>query len=125
MTTLSTVDVGDRAPGGCPAGAPGLPPRRGAVLAVLWDSPDPLTAAQIAARLPAGPGIHDALRQLHAAGLITAARAGDRARHYQPALTRDGSLAALAAAALDQASDSPGVLRTALTAPTVNQPWEG
>ena len=43
-----------------PAPAPGLPRWQGTVLAVLWEAPMPLTAAQVAARLgrdhPAGTG---------------------------------------------------------------------
>jgi predicted transcriptional regulator len=95
-----------------PAPAPGLPPRQGTVLAVLWEAPRPLTAAQIATRLPT-PGISYALAQLRAAGLITATQSG-RARRYQPALPRDAYLAALVTAALDQAGDPAAVLRVAL-----------
>jgi predicted transcriptional regulator len=117
VTTLSAVDAGGIvAPGTSPAAAPGLPPRQGAVLAVLWDSPRPLTAAQISARLPT-PGTGHAVRQLHAAGLITATRTRDRARRYQPVLSRDDYLAGLVAAVLDQASDPAAVLRTALHTP--------
>src|SRR5579859_8018361 len=100
-----------------PAPAPGLPPRQGAVLAVLWQAPRPLSAAQISARLAEGSssaGIGHALRQLYAAGLITATRTGDRARRYQPALDRDSYLAGLVAAVLDQAGDPAAVLRAAL-----------
>jgi predicted transcriptional regulator len=97
-----------------PRPAPGLPPRQGTVLAVLWDAPRPLTAAQIAAHLPT-PGIGHALAQLRAAGLITPVRAG-RARRYQAVLGRDAYLAALISAALDQAGDSAAVLRAALHA---------
>jgi len=85
------------------------------VLAVLWDSARPLTAAQIATRLPT-PGISHALGQLSAAGLISATRAG-HTHHYQPVLGRDDYLAALVTAALDQAGDSAAVLRAALHAP--------
>ena len=103
-----------------PAPAPGLPPRQGAVLAVLWDAPRPLSAAQISARLTdptgAGTGIYHALHQLRAAGLITATWAG-RAHHYQPALGRDAYLAGLVAAILDQAADPAAVLRAALHTP--------
>jgi predicted transcriptional regulator len=103
-----------------PAPAPGLPTRQGAVLAVLWDAPRPLTAAQISARLAegssTGTSIYHALHQLRAAGLITATWAG-RAHHYQPTLGRDAYLAALIAAALDQAADPAAVLRTALHTP--------
>ena len=95
-----------------PAPAPGLPPRQGTVLAVLWEAPRPLTAAQISARLPT-PGISHALGQLRAAGLITATQSGRLCR-YQPALPRDAYLAALVTAALDQAADSAAVLRAAL-----------
>jgi predicted transcriptional regulator len=98
-----------------PAPAPGLSPRPGTVLAILWDAPRPLTAAQISTRLPT-PGIGHALAQLRAAGLITATRTG-RTRTYQPALSRDGYLAGLVAAALDQAADPAAVLRTALHTP--------
>jgi predicted transcriptional regulator len=94
------------------------------VLAVLWDAPRPLTAAQISGRLAegtgAGAGIYHALHQLRAAGLITATWAG-RAHRYQPALSRDDYLAALVAAALDQASDPATVLRTALHTPPAGQ----
>jgi predicted transcriptional regulator len=112
VTSLSALDVGLLAPGVCPAGAPGLPPRQGAVLAVLWDTPQPLTAAQITTRLPPGGGIHHALAQLRAAGLITATRTSDRARRYQPVLGRDDYLGGLIAAILDQAGDPAAVLRT-------------
>jgi predicted transcriptional regulator len=124
MTTPNTLNAGLAVPGLRPGGALGLPPRHGEVLAVLWDSAQPPTAAQITARLPPGGGIHNALRQLHAAGLITATRTGDRARHYQPVMGRDDYLAALIAAALDQAADPAGVLRTALSAPLSTSPWE-
>lgn len=87
------------------------------MLAALWAAPQPLTAAQITTRLPPGTGIHHALRQLHAAGLITATRTGNRARRYHPALGRDDYLAALVAAVLDQASDPAAILRTALHTP--------
>jgi predicted transcriptional regulator len=77
-----------------------------------------LTGAQIAARLPT-PGIGHALAQLRAAALITATRTG-RTYTYKPTLSRDGYLAGLVAAALDQAADPAAVLRTALhTAPGV------
>jgi predicted transcriptional regulator len=79
---------------------------------MLWDSPRPLTAAQIANRLPT-PGIGHALGQLRAAGLITATRAGNT-HHYQATLDRDDYLAALITAALDQAADSVAVLRAVL-----------
>jgi predicted transcriptional regulator len=115
---LSTLDTSTLAPGLRPAGALGLPPRQGDVLTVLWAAPQPLTAAQITVRLPRGSGIQHALRQLHAAGLITATRTGDRARRYQPTLGRDDYLAGLVAAVLDQASDPAAVLRTALRTPT-------
>jgi predicted transcriptional regulator len=114
---LSTLDTSAHAPGLRPAGALGLPPRQGEVLGALWAAPQPLTAAQITARLPPGPGIHHALRQLHAVGLITATRTGNRARRYKPALGRDDYLAALIATVLDQASDPAAVLRTALRTP--------
>jgi predicted transcriptional regulator len=96
-----------------PAPAPGLPPRPGAVLAVLWEAPGPLSAAEISDRLTQGTGIYHALHQLRTAGLITATWAG-RAYRYQAALSRDAYLAALVAAALDQAGDPAAVLRTAL-----------
>jgi predicted transcriptional regulator len=99
----------------CPAPAPGLPPRQGAVLAVLWEAPRPLTAAQISTHLPA-PGIGHALSQLRAAGLVTATRKGHTHR-YQAVLGRDDYLAGLVAAALDQAGDPAAVLRTALNTP--------
>jgi predicted transcriptional regulator len=105
----------DQTPAPRPAPAPGLPPRQGTVLAILWDAPHPLTAAQIATRLPTS-GISHALGQLRAAGLITTARHG-RAHTYLAALGRDAYLTALVAAALDQAGDSAAVLRTALHAP--------
>ncbi len=98
-----------------PAPAPGLPPRPGTVLAILWDAPHPLSATQIATRLPT-PGVGHALGQLRAAGLITTTRHG-RVYCYQPALGRDAYLAALITAALDQAGDSAAVLRAALHAP--------
>jgi hypothetical protein len=79
--------------------------------------PQPLTAAQITARLPPGGGVQHAPGQLRAAGLITATRTGDRARRYQPALGRDDYLAALIAAILDQAGDPAAVLRIALHTP--------
>jgi hypothetical protein len=113
VTTLSTLDAA-LPPGLRRVGAPGLPSRQGAVLAVLWDAPQPVTAAQITARLAPGGGIHHALRELHASGLITATRTGDRARRYEPALSRDDYLATLIAAVLDQAGDPAAVLRTAL-----------
>ena len=69
------------------------------------------------ARLPPGGGIGHALRQLHAAGLITATRTRDRARRYHPALSRDDYLAGLVAAVLDQAGDPAAVLRAALHTP--------
>jgi predicted transcriptional regulator len=94
------------------------------VLAVLWDSVQPLTAAQIITRLAPGGGIQHALRQLHAAGLITATRTGDRARRHQPVLGRDDYLAGLVAAVLDQASDPAAVLRAALTTSPIDQPRE-
>jgi predicted transcriptional regulator len=99
----------------CPAPAPGLPPRQGTVLAILWDAPHPLSAAQISTRLPT-PGVGHALGQLRAAGLIATTRTG-RAYCYQPALGRDAYLAALITAALDQAGDSAAVLRAALHTP--------
>jgi excisionase family DNA binding protein len=83
-------------------------------LVVLWDSPQPLTAAQITARLPAGPGIHHALGQLRAAGLIKATRTGDRARRFRPVLDRDDYLAGMVGAILDMACDPAAVLRAAL-----------
>lgn len=98
-----------------PAPAPGLPPRQGTVLAVLWEAPGPLTAAQIGTRLPT-PGIGHALSQLRAAGLVTATRTGHTHR-YQAVLGRDDYLAGLVAAALDQAGDPAAVLRTALSTP--------
>jgi predicted transcriptional regulator len=82
------------------------------VLAVLWEAAQPLTAAQISTCLPT-PGIGHALAQLRTAGLITATRAGHTHR-YQAVLGRDDYLAALVAAALDQAADQAAVLRTAL-----------
>ena len=116
MTTPSTLDPSLalclRPPG---ASAPGLPPREGAALAVLWDAPHPLTAAQIATRLPS-PGISHALGQLRTAGLITATRTG-RTHTYQPTIGRDDYLAALVTAVLDQAGDPAAVLRTALSTP--------
>jgi predicted transcriptional regulator len=118
VTTLSAIDLGIAAPGRRPGGALGLPPRQGEVLAALWATPQPLTAAQITARLPGqGTGIRHAVRQLHAAGLITATCTGDSARRYQPVLGRDDYLAGLVAAILDQASDPAAVLRTALHTP--------
>jgi predicted transcriptional regulator len=119
VTSLSAVDGGFLAAGGCPAGAPGLPPRQGAVLAVLWAAPAPLTAAQITARLPPAGGIGHALGQLRAAGLITATRTG-RARRYQPTMGRDDYLAALVTAVLDQAGDPAAVLRAALRAAPIS-----
>jgi predicted transcriptional regulator len=80
----------------------------------LWNAPRPLTATQISSRLPT-PGISHALAQLRAAGLITTTRHG-RTCAYQPTLGRDDYLAALVAAALDQAGDPAGVLRAALHA---------
>jgi predicted transcriptional regulator len=89
-------------------------------LAVLWDTPRPLSAAQISARLTestgARTGIYHALHQLRAAGLITATWAG-RANQYQPTLSRDDYLAGQVAAILDQAADPAAVLRTALRPP--------
>ena len=99
-----------------PAPAPGLPLRQGAVLAILWQAHRPLSTAQISIRLAegsSGTGIGHALHQLRAARLITATWAG-RAHRYAPALDRDAYLAALVAAALDQAADPAAVLRTAL-----------
>lgn len=99
-----------------PAPAPGLPPRQGTVLAVLWEAPRPLTAAQISTHLPT-PGIGHALSQLRAAGLVTATRTGHTHR-YQAVLGCDDYLAGLVAAALDRAGDPAAVLRSALsTAP--------
>jgi predicted transcriptional regulator len=98
-----------------PAPAPGLPPRQGAVLAILWDAPRPLTAAQISTRLPT-PGTGHALGQLRAAGLIATVQHG-RTHTYRPALGRDDYLAGLVAAALDQAADPAAVLRAALQTP--------
>jgi len=95
-----------------PAPAPGLPLRQGTVLAVLWEAPRPLTAAQISTHLPTA-GISHALSQLRAAGLITVTRKGHTHR-YQAVLGRDDYLAGLVAAALDQAGDPAAVLRTAL-----------
>jgi predicted transcriptional regulator len=92
--------------------APGLPLRQGIVLAVLWDAPGPLTAAQISACLPT-PGVSHALSELRVAGLITTSRAGHTHRH-QAVLNRDGYLAGLVAAALDHAGDPAAVLRSAL-----------
>jgi predicted transcriptional regulator len=102
-------------PRACPAPAPGLPPRQGAVLAILWDAPRPLTAAQISTRLPT-PGIGHALAQLRATGVITTAQHG-RTHTHRPALGRDDYLAGLVAAALDQAGDPAAVLRAALHTP--------
>jgi predicted transcriptional regulator len=85
------------------------------VLAVLWEAPRPLTAAQIAIRLPT-PGVSYALGQLRAAGLVTATQSGRLCR-YEPALPRDAYLTALVTAALDQAADSVAVLRAALRTP--------
>ena len=96
----------------CPAPAPGLPPRQGTVLAVLWEAPRPLTAAQISTRLPT-PGVGHALSELRTAGLITVTRAGHTQR-YQAALSRDDYLAGLVAAALDRAGDPAAVVRAAL-----------
>jgi predicted transcriptional regulator len=98
-----------------PAPAPGLPPRQGIVLTVLWEARRPLTAAQISTRLPT-PGTGHALSQLRAAGLVTATRKGHTHR-YQAVLSRDDYLAGLVAAALDQAGDPAAVLRTALNTP--------
>ena len=93
---------------------------KASALAVLWDAPQPLSAAQISARLTesagTGPGIYHALHQLRAAGLITATWACC-AKHYQPTLPRDDYLAGLVAAVLDQAADPAAVLRTALHTP--------
>jgi predicted transcriptional regulator len=101
-----------------PAPAPGLPRRQGAVLAVLWDAPRPLSAGQISARLTdAGTGIYHALHQLRATGLITTTGEAGRAHHYQATIGRDDYLAALVAAVLDQAADPAAVLRTALHTP--------
>jgi hypothetical protein len=95
----------------------GLPERQGAVLAVLWNTAEPLTAAQITARLrwhgPASTG--HALGRLRALGL--AAPTSHRTTRWQATLRRDDYLAALVAAALDQASDQPAVLRAALGIP--------
>lgn len=103
-----------------PAPAPGLPPRQGAVLAVLWDAPGPLTAAQITARLGGGSPARTghALSQLHAAGLAVPAR-DRRACRWRPVLGRDDYLAALVAAALDQAADPTAVLRAVLGIPAL------
>jgi len=91
------------------------------VLAVLWDAPRPLSAAQISARLTdptgAGPGIYHALHQLRTAGLITATGEAGSTHHYQATVSRDDYLAALIAAVLDQAADPAAVLRTALHPP--------
>jgi predicted transcriptional regulator len=101
-----------------PRPALGLPARQGAVLAVLWDAPGPLTAAQIAARLgwhgPAGTG--HLLGRLRALGLATTTRHAGTC-HWQATQARDDYLAALIAAALDQAADPPAVLRAALRTP--------
>jgi predicted transcriptional regulator len=121
VTTLDTT----LAPGVCPASALGLPPRQGAVLAVLWAAPQPLTAAQVTTRLPAGPGIQHALGRLRAAGLIEATRSGDRARRYQPTIDRDDYLAAQIAAMLDLACDQAAVLRAALYKRPVARHGEG
>jgi DNA-binding transcriptional ArsR family regulator len=86
------------------------------VLAILWDAAHPLTAAQIADRLPT-PGISHALGQLRDAGLITPVQVG-RVRRYQTVLARDDYLAALITAALDQAKDPAAVLRVALHTPS-------
>jgi hypothetical protein len=88
------------------------------VLAVLWDAPRPLSAAQISARLAGsgGTGIYHALHQLRTAGLITTTGT-KRPHHYQPALPRDAYLAGLVAAIVDQAADPAAVLRTALHTP--------
>jgi predicted transcriptional regulator len=116
MTTVP-VSPPEMLPRSRPAPAPGLPARQGAVLAVLWDAPRPLSAAQISARLTqstgAGTGIYHALHQLRTSGLITAGRA----HNYQPTLSRDDYLAGLVAAILDQAADPAAVLRTALHTP--------
>ncbi len=103
-----------------PAPVPGLPHRQGAVLAVLWDAPGPLTAAQISARLGGGSPARTghALSQLHAAGLAAPAR-DRRTRRWQAALGRDDYLAALVAAALDQAGDPTAVLRAVLGIPAL------
>jgi predicted transcriptional regulator len=82
------------------------------VLAVLWQAPGRLTAAQISTHLPTS-GIGHALSQLRAAGLITATRTGHTHR-YQAVVGRDDYLAGLVATALDQAGDPAAVLRTAL-----------
>jgi predicted transcriptional regulator len=93
---------------------------------VLWDAPSPLTAAQIAARLgghsAAGTGY--ALGRLRAAGLAAATRDGHACR-WQAVVGRDGYLAALVAAALDQAGDSAAVLRAALRTPPGGQQCRG
>jgi predicted transcriptional regulator len=96
----------------------GLPARQGAVLAVLWDTPSPLTAAQIATRLgwhgPASTG--HALGRLRAAGLATTTGHG-HTYLWRPTLRRDDYLAALIAAALDQAADPTAVFRAVLGIP--------
>jgi predicted transcriptional regulator len=94
-----------------------LPLWQGVVLAVLWDAPQPLNAAQVSARLPPGRGIQRALRQLLEAGLIEATRSGDRAKRYQPTIDRDDYLAGQIAAILDLACDQAAVLRAALYKP--------
>jgi hypothetical protein len=85
---------------------------------VLWEAPGPVTAAQITARLgwhgPASTG--HALGRLRAAGLATIDVTG-RCGRWQATLSRDEYLAALVAAALDQASDPAAVLRAALGTP--------
>jgi hypothetical protein len=93
MTIPATPHASALSAGPCPAPAPGLAPRQGAVLAILWDAANPLTAAQISARLPT-PGIDHALGQLRDAGLITPVQVG-RVRRYRAVLGRDDYLAAL------------------------------
>ena len=107
-------------PGPRPAPAPGLPHRQGAVLAVLWDAPGPLTAAQISARLGGGSPARTghALGQLHSAGLAIPAR-DRRTCRWQAAVGRDDYLAALVTAALGQAGDSTAVLRAVLGIPAM------
>jgi predicted transcriptional regulator len=118
VTTSTQVSPLAVLPSPRPAPAPGLPPRQGTVLAILWAAPRPLTAAQIAVRLPM-PGIGHALAQLRAAGLITTTGHG-RSHAYQPTVSRDDYLTALVTAALDQAGDPAAVLRKALnTSPTL------
>jgi predicted transcriptional regulator len=88
------------------------------VLAVLWNAHEPLTAAQITARLGGGSPARTghALSQLHRAGLAVPAR-DRRACRWRPVQSRDGYLTDLVAAALGQAGDPNAVLRAVLGLP--------